>query len=86
MKVIVNGRFLLHRTTGVERYAREILLELDKLIKQGEIEIAIPPETKEIPDYKNNKYFEERSFLRKIIEKSRLLTKIYCWFYNNKTK
>lgn len=53
MKVIVNGRFLLHRTTGVERYAREILLELDKLIKAGEIEMAIPPETKEIPAYKN---------------------------------
>lgn len=53
MKVIVNGRFLLHRTTGVERYAREILLELDKLIKPGEVEMAIPPETKEIPDYKN---------------------------------
>lgn len=53
MKVIVNGRFLLHRTTGVERYASEILLELDKLIKPGEVEMAIPPETKEIPDYKN---------------------------------
>ena len=38
----------------------------------------------EIPDYKDNKYFEERTFLRKIIEKSRVLTKVYCWFYNNK--
>lgn len=55
MKVIVNGRFLLHRVTGVERYAREILLELDKLIQPGELEIAIPPETKEVPNYKNIK-------------------------------
>ena len=54
-KIIVNGRFLLHRVTGVERYAREILLELDKLIKPGEMEIAIPPETKEVPGYKNIK-------------------------------
>lgn len=53
--VIINGRFLLHRTTGVERYAREILLELDKIIQSGEIEMAIPPEIKEIPDYKNIK-------------------------------
>ncbi len=53
MKVIINGRFLLHRITGVERYAREILLELDKIIHSGEIEIAIPPEAQNIPDYKN---------------------------------
>ncbi len=55
MKVIVNGRFLLHRITGVERYAREILLELDKIIYPGEIELAIPPEVSSIPDYKNIK-------------------------------
>lgn len=53
--IIINGRFLLHRTTGVERYAREILLELDKIIQSGEIEMAIPPDIKEIPDYKNIK-------------------------------
>lgn len=53
MKIIVNGRFLLHRITGVERYARELLLELDKIIKPGEIEIAIPPETKKVPKYSN---------------------------------
>lgn len=51
--VVVNGRFLIHRVTGVERYAREILAELDKIIEPGEVIMAIPPETKEIPDYKN---------------------------------
>lgn len=55
MKVIINGRFLLHRITGVERYAREILLELDKIIQSGEIELAVPPEIQNIPDYKNIK-------------------------------
>lgn len=53
MKIIINGRFLLHRVTGVERYAREILSELDKLIYPGEVELALPPETLEIPNYKN---------------------------------
>lgn len=53
--VIVNGRFLLHRTTGVERYAREILQELDKIVAKGEIKLAVPPEVKEISDYKNIK-------------------------------
>ncbi|MCD7836633.1 MAG: glycosyltransferase family 4 protein [Lachnospiraceae bacterium] len=54
-KVIVNGRFLLRRVTGVERYAREIIMELDKLIEPDEIEIAVPPEVKDIPNYINIK-------------------------------
>jgi glycosyltransferase involved in cell wall biosynthesis len=52
-RIIINGRFLLHSITGVERYAREILAEMDRLAKPGEIEMAVPPETKEIPDYDN---------------------------------
>lgn len=52
MKVIINGRFFLHRITGVERYAREILFELDNIVQPGEIEIAIPPEVQDIPVFK----------------------------------
>ena len=55
MKVIINGRFLIHRVTGVERYAREILSELDKIIEPEGIEMAVPPEVKDIPTYKNIK-------------------------------
>lgn len=54
-KIVINGRFLLHRITGVERYARETIAELDKIINPNEIEIAIPPETQEIPVYNNIK-------------------------------
>lgn len=53
MKIIVNGRFLLHKVTGVERYAREILLELDKIVNPGTVVLAVPRDVKEIPDYKN---------------------------------
>lgn len=52
-KIIVNGRFLLHGVTGVERYARELLAELDHLARPGEIEMAVPPETETIPKYEN---------------------------------
>lgn len=52
-KIIINGRFLLHRVTGVERYAREILFELDKLVGKNEVILAAPPEVEDIPDYKN---------------------------------
>lgn len=31
----INGRFLTQRMTGVQRYAREIVLELDRMIAQG---------------------------------------------------
>lgn len=52
-KVVVNGRFFLHRITGVERYAREILAELDKIVDPGQIEIAVPIDAKGIPKYNN---------------------------------
>jgi len=53
-KFIINGRFLVHRITGVERYAREIVSELDKLVPADmEISMAIPPEVAEIPSFKN---------------------------------
>ena len=39
---------------------------------------------KEIPDYKNNKYYINRGFLRRTIEKSRLLSKIYCNMYKRR--
>lgn len=52
-KIIINGRFLIHRITGVERFAREIVRELDGIVKPGEYEIACPPETKEILELKN---------------------------------
>lgn len=54
-KIIINGRFLLHRVTGVERYARELCAELDKMIEPGELVMAVPPEVNDIPDYKNIK-------------------------------
>ena len=52
-RIIINGRFLIHRVTGVERYAREIVAELDKIVKPGEFIIAVPPEAENIPNYKN---------------------------------
>lgn len=34
-----------------------------------------------VPDYKNNKYYKSRSFLKKSIEKNKFLTKLYCNIY-----
>jgi len=41
--IIINGRFLLHQVTGVERFAGELVAELDALAKKGEMELAVPP-------------------------------------------
>lgn len=42
MRVGINGRFLTRRTTGVDRYAREIVADLDGLVSPGEAMLAVP--------------------------------------------
>jgi glycosyltransferase involved in cell wall biosynthesis len=51
--VLINGYFFCRKLTGVERYAREITLRLDKLSRFHEIAIIIPSNASEIPEYKN---------------------------------
>lgn len=53
MRIIINGRFLIHRVTGVERYARELISELDKIIEPGSVIMAVPPEVENIPSYQS---------------------------------
>lgn len=43
----------MHRITGVERYAREILNELDRIVEPKSIVLAVPPEVEETPKYDN---------------------------------
>ncbi|SFL52662.1 Glycosyltransferase involved in cell wall bisynthesis [Lachnospiraceae bacterium KH1T2] len=42
MKIVINGRMLYRRITGVERYALETLKAMDKLIEKNELDIVIP--------------------------------------------
>lgn len=37
MKLVINGRFLTQRVTGVQRYARELVVALDDLLDSGEL-------------------------------------------------
>lgn len=55
MKYIINGRFLSQRITGVQRYAREIVSELDKICSDLDIEIAVPGNVDAAPSYTNIK-------------------------------
>lgn len=67
-QIVINGRFLTQRITGVQRYAREICLELDKLIKYHKIIMAVPPETTDIPSYKNIKVVKVGKFHNRLWE------------------
>jgi glycosyltransferase involved in cell wall biosynthesis len=51
--ILINGYFFCRRLTGIERYAYEITLRLDKLCKSGEIAIIIPADAVNIPEYEN---------------------------------
>ncbi len=56
VKIIINGKFMSQNITGVQRYAREILLELDKIISSNmQIILAVNSEAKDIPKYENIK-------------------------------
>lgn len=55
-KAIINGKFMAESMQGIVRYARELTSALDMLLDSSvEISIAIPPDAKDIPDYKNIK-------------------------------
>ncbi len=54
-RYVVNGRFLTRPTTGVDRYARELVHELDKLVPAGDFVLAIPGDSEviDLPDLRN---------------------------------
>lgn len=52
--VVINGKFMSQRITGVQRYAREILNELDDLLTAGsDFVVAVDKHASDIPSYKN---------------------------------
>jgi len=54
-KYCINGRFCAQRITGVERYAYEIVSELDTMVPPDYFTLLIPKDAKNIPSLKNIK-------------------------------
>lgn len=54
-KVIINGLFYTQKTTGVHRFARELLIELDKIVDSNIITIAVPKCAEDLPEFRNIK-------------------------------
>lgn len=53
--IVINGQFAARRMTGQERFAYELILELDKLVDNSEIkfQLVTPVNAKNIPPLKN---------------------------------
>lgn len=68
----------------ITNYTIQQRVQSEKKLAMKFIDEAFAYLKKEVPDYKNNKYYLERGFLRKNIEKSKIITKLYCKLYINK--
>lgn len=55
MKYVINGRFVVRKLTGQERFATELLRELDKICEKDEFVMVVPEYAEILPDYKNIK-------------------------------
>lgn len=54
-KIVINGKFYAQKVTGVQRYAREVLLELDKILDNSDVELVLPENAKDVPNFQNIK-------------------------------
>jgi hypothetical protein len=55
-EIAINGRFLSQRMTGVQRYAFELLREIDQIVANtpsagGRVEVLVPRNVRLHPDY-----------------------------------
>lgn len=70
----------------ITNYTIQQRVQLDKKIGMQFIDESFKYLKQEVPDYKNNKYYENRTFLKRTIEKNKFLTKMYCKFLYKKVK
>ena len=50
-KYAINGRFIVRKQTGQERFASELIRELDKLDLKDEFVLVVPEYAQNIPQY-----------------------------------
>ncbi len=62
-------------------YTIQQRVQKDRKIAMDFIDKTFDYLKKEIKDYKNNRYYEGRSFFKRIVEKNKNLSKLYCNIY-----
>ena len=65
-------------------YTIQQRVQQDKEVGMQFIDRAFQYMKENISDYKDNKYYENRGFLRRTIEKNQFLTKVYCKHYKSR--
>ncbi len=68
----------------ITNYTIQQRVQKDKKIGMEFIDKAFEYMEKEVPDYKDNKYYEDRGLLKRTIEKNKILSKLYCKLYKIK--
>ena len=59
-RYLVDGRFLTSLSTGIDRYADQILRELDVICGDLDISILVPERAKAVPRYRNIKIIKKK--------------------------
>lgn len=52
-RYLIDGRFFASLSTGIDRYAYQLLQELDKICAGLDIAVLVPANAKEVPQYRN---------------------------------
>ena len=65
----------------ITNYTIQQKYQSNKKIANEFIDKAFSYLEENIPDYKDNKYYEKRGLLKRTIEKNKHLTKFYCYFF-----
>lgn len=82
-KYAINGRFVVRKLTGQERFARELVSELDKIVDNDEFVLVVPEYAVELPCYKHisivkygkvKSHFWEQISFRRFVKKNGLVS------------
>ena len=60
-KYLIDGRFLASMKTGIDRYAYQIINELDKICDGLDISILVPGNAQSLPQYRNIRVITEKN-------------------------
>lgn len=79
--IIINGQFTARRVTGQERFALEIILELDKICKKGQYSLVVPKNASNIPYLNNIPVIKFGKAKGSLWEQT-----FFCFVYDNSSK
>jgi glycosyltransferase involved in cell wall biosynthesis len=63
-KIVINGDFLCRRLTGIERYAYDITLHLDKIVKPGDVALIVPNNAQNVPAFSRIQLIRHKKNIR----------------------